>query len=59
MLLIPVVDAAHKGRDEKDARFGARPGLSEREQQRQVAVYTALLQLFGSANALPGGGELN
>lgn len=40
--LVPVQDAADKGRDEVGTGLGARDGLHEREHQRQVAVDAVL-----------------
>lgn len=42
VLLIPVEDSAHERRDQSYTSFGARDGLSEAEQQRQVAVNVVL-----------------
>ena len=57
--LIPVQDAAHEGRDQEHAGVGAGSRLAESEQQGQVAVDALPLQLFGGADALPGGGGLD
>lgn len=43
VLLVPVQDAADEGRDQSDLGLGAGHGLSEREQQRHVAVDAVLL----------------
>ena len=58
-LLVPVVDAAHEGRDQLHPGLAAGHGLGKREQQRQVAVDAAPLQSLGSADAFPGAGDLD
>ena len=59
VFLVPVEDAADEGRDERDAGLGCGDGLVQAEEQRQVAVDAFLLQHFGGADALPGGGDLD
>jgi hypothetical protein len=59
VFLVPVEDAADEGRNEGDAGLGRRDGLVQAEEQRQVAVDAFLLQDFGGADALPGGGDLD
>ena len=59
VFLVPVENAAHEGRDERDAGIGRGNGLVQAEEQRQVAVDAFLLQHFGGANALPGGSDLD
>ncbi len=58
-LLVPVVDAADEGRDERDAGLGAGDGLGEGKQQGQVAVDALFLEPLGGADALPGAGDLD
>ena len=58
--LVPVEDAADKGRDEEGTSFGARDGLHEREHQRQVAVDAVLgLQDVCGFDAFPGRGDFD
>ena len=58
-LLVPVVDAPDKGRDELHARLRARCRLIQRKQQREVAVDAAPLQATRGAYALPRRGNLD
>jgi len=58
--LVPVEDAADKGRDEKGTGLGARDGLHEREHQRQVAVDAVLrLQDVRGLDPFPRRGDLD
>ena len=59
LLLVVVVDAADERRDQRHARLGARHGLREAEEQRQVAVNPLALELRGGANALPRAADLD
>ncbi len=59
LLLVPVVDAAHEGRDQLHLGLSAGHGLAEREQQREVGVNAAQLQLARRLDAFPGGGDLD
>ena len=59
LLLVPVEDAADKGRDEGDAGLGARDGLLEAEQEGEVAVDALLLEVTGGLDTLPGRGDLD
>src|SRR5262249_4707555 len=59
LLLVPVVDAADEGRNERNAGLGAGHGLGKAEQERQIAVDALALQLFGGTNPFPGAGELD
>ena len=52
-LLVPVEDAAHERRDELHAGLGARDGLGEAEQQREIAGDAGLFEFLGGADALP------
>src|ERR1700748_2166711 len=59
VLLVPVKDAANKGRDERDLGFRAGNGLMQTEEKRQVAMNAFLFQLLGSANAFPCRSDLD
>ena len=56
---MPVENAAHKGGNQRHARFGTGHRLGETEQQREVAVNPLFLQLLSRADPLPGGGDLD
>mmetsp|Transcript_20753 Transcript_20753/g.45062 ORF Transcript_20753/g.45062 Transcript_20753/m.45062 type:complete len:390 (-) Transcript_20753:165-1334(-) len=58
-LLVPIHDTSNKGRDERASSFGTRDSLRNREDERQVASNTKLLQHFGSLNTLPRSRDLN
>ena len=57
--LVPVVNAAHKRRDEPHLRLPAGHGLAQGKQQREVAVDAAPLQPLCGADAFPRGGNLD
>lgn len=58
--LVPVEDATDERRDEGDTGLSAGNGLSETEEEREVAVDLVLsLELAGSLNSLPGGSDLD
>ena len=60
VLLVPVQDAPHEGRDEERAGLSGRYGLGQREHEGQVAVDAVLaLQGVGGLDALPGAGDLD
>ena len=59
LLLVPVVNAAHKGRDQLHLGLAASHCLGKREQQREVGVDALALQLCSGLNAFPGGGDLD
>ena len=59
VFLVPVENAAHEGRDERDAGLGRRNGLVQAEEQREVAVDAFLLKDFSGADAFPGRGDLD
>lgn len=58
-LLEPVEDTADEGRDEGDTGLGTGDGLAETEEEGQVAVDALKLELLGSLDTLPGGGDLD
>jgi len=58
--LVPVEDATDERRDEGDAGLSAGNGLSETEEEGEVAVDLVLsLELAGSLDSLPGGSDLD
>ena len=58
--LVPVEDAAGKGTDEVRAVLGARHGLDDAENQRQIAPHAVLrFQNVRRLNALPRGGQFD
>ncbi len=59
VLAVPVVDAPHERRDQRDARLGARHGLREAEKQREVAVDALALEVRGGPDALPRAAHLD
>lgn len=57
VFLVPVQDATDKGGDKSDTGLGTSDGLSETEEQGEVAVDTFVaFELFGGLDAFPGGG---
>lgn len=58
--LEPVHDSADEGRDEGDASLGASDGLTETEEEGEVAMdVELLLEVSSGLNSLPGGGDLD
>jgi hypothetical protein len=58
-LLVPVEDAADERADERHAGLGARDGLAEAEEEREVAVDALLLELARGLDTLPGARDLD
>ena len=58
--LVPIQDAAHKGRDEEGVSLSGGDGLYEREHQREIAV-DAMLRLKDPCglDAFPCGGDFD
>src|SRR5215469_1273995 len=59
LFLIPIVDAANEGRNQRYFGFGARDRLGEAEQKRQIAVDAFFLENLSCPNTLPGAGDLD
>lgn len=58
--LEPVHDSADEGRDEGDTSLGASDGLTETEEEGEVAVdVELLLEVSSGLDSLPGGGDLD
>ena len=59
LLLVPVVDTAHEGRNQLHARIAAGHGLAEGKQQGQVGADALGFQLLRRLDAFPGRGNLD
>ena len=59
LLLVPVVNAPHKRRNQLHTGMCARRRLAKGKQQRQIGVDAALLQLAGGLNAFPRGSDFD
>ena len=59
VFLVPVENAANERRDEFNTAFCAGDRLSERKQEREVAVDALFLELFGGFDAFPGGSDFD
>ena len=59
LLLVPVEDTPDEGGDEPHVHLGARDGLAETEEERQVAVDAFLFENLGGLDAFPRGTQLD
>src|SRR5208283_2911766 len=54
LFLVPIVNTTDERRNQRYPGFGARYGLGEAEEQRQIAVDAFLLKKLSCLNTLPG-----